>query len=168
VINGDIRLFENRCALELMRCNFIVTRLERNAELEQLVFHVRHVLKNAVLDRAEIMVFQLLAFWRRRTKERASRQQQVRAGLEIVLVDEEIFLLRTEGRENLFRIALEIAQDAKGCIIERLNRAQQWRLRVERMACCCRDARSLVRLRQKASNWKTIISARSRTAFLST
>ncbi len=66
VVHGDIRLVVDRGDLMLGRSHLIVLGLRRHAQLPQLFVDVLHVGRDPLADRPEIMIVQLLAFWRHR------------------------------------------------------------------------------------------------------
>ncbi len=68
-----------------------------DAELEQLFFHVVHVGGDPLLDASEVLVLQLLTLGRRGAHHGPAAQDQVRALVEVIRVDEEILLLRSQG-----------------------------------------------------------------------
>ena len=101
VIGREVGVLEDRRDLVLARGDFVVPRLDRHAELEQLGFALGHAGEHALGDRAEVLVFQFLALGRLGAEERAAGVDQVGPGVEEVLVDQEVFLLRADGREDL-------------------------------------------------------------------
>ena len=79
VIGRDIGFFENRRRLELARRHFVVTGLDRNAELVELKLHFAHERLNASRDRAEVMIFELLALRRLTADQRTAGHDKIRA-----------------------------------------------------------------------------------------
>lgn len=61
MIDGQVRLFEDRRRLVLARSDFIVTRLDPYTEFMELSFISPDESRYALWDRAEVMVFELLA-----------------------------------------------------------------------------------------------------------
>ncbi len=97
--------------------------------------HVGHARQHAFRNGAEVLILQLLALGRLGPEERPPAVQEVGAGVEEVLVDEEVFLLRADGGEHFlgFRVAEEL-QNAERLRRERFHTAKQRRLLVERLA----------------------------------
>ncbi len=102
VIVGEIGVFIDRGDFVLRRCDFVVAGLDGNAELVEFMFGFQHAGQNAFRDAAEIMVFHFLALGRLGAEERAAGVDQVGAGVVEIFVDEEVFLLRTDGGEDFF------------------------------------------------------------------
>ena len=100
VIGGDVRVLEHRRNLVLARRDLVVARLHRHAALVQLGLHLHHVGQHALGDRAEVLVFHLLALGRPRAEERAAGVDQVGPVEEEVPVDEEVFLLGAARRDD--------------------------------------------------------------------
>ena len=131
VVDGDVRLFIDRGALVLVGCHLVVAGLERDAELEALVLEVHHEGQHAILDRAEVMVLKLLALRGSGPEQGAAREQKVGARVVVLLVDQEVFLLGAEGRDDLLRVALEQRQDAESGVVEHGDRTQERRLGIQ-------------------------------------
>ena len=125
----------HRRHLELRRRDLVVAGLGGDAEAPQLAVEIHHEREDPLADRAEVLVLQLLALGRRGAEQRASGEQQVGALLREPPVDEEVLLLRADVREHPARAAVaEPAEDAQGLLAERLLRAQERDLVVERLA----------------------------------
>ncbi len=92
-----------------------MARLHRNAELEQLALDFQHEGQHALRNRAEVMIFELLALRRLGAEQRAAGGEQVGPGEEEVAVDQEVFLLGAGGRrdERAVRLAEQL-QNALG------------------------------------------------------
>src|SRR5262249_22076015 len=83
-------------------------------------------------DGAEILIFQLLALGRRCAEERPTRVDQVGPGVIEILVDEEVFLLWTNSREDLLGVVVaEKAEDAERVNRQSVHRLEQRRFLVE-------------------------------------
>ena len=136
VVGREVRVLEDRRDLVLARGHLVVPRLDRHAELEQLGLGVGHARQHALGDRAEVLVFQLLALGRLGAEERAAGVDQVGPGVEEVLVDQEVFLLRADGGEDLLGVV--VAEQLAGCAGPACDSAsierKQRRLLVERFA----------------------------------
>ena len=123
VVGGEVRVLEDRGDLVLARGDLVVPRLDRDAELEHLGLAVGHAGEHALRDRAEVLVFQFLALRRLRAEERPAAVEQVGPGVEEVLVDQEVFLLRADGGEHLLGLGVaEQPQDAQRLVRQRLHR----------------------------------------------
>ncbi len=124
MIGGEIRVLEDRRDLVLARGDFVVPRLDRDAQLEQLRLAVGHARQHALGDGAEVLVFQLLALGRHGAEQRPAGIDQVGAQVVEVLVDQEVFLLRADGREDLLGVLVaEQLEDAQRLGRERFHRA---------------------------------------------
>ena len=134
VVRGEVQLLELRRELELRWRDLVVARLRRYAELPELPLDVVHEREDAVGDRAEVVVLELLALCGRRAEERAAREDEVGALLPVLLVHEEVFLLRAERARRMAFGASEELHEALQRLVERLHRAQEGRLLVERLA----------------------------------
>ena len=134
VVGGEVGVLEDRRDLVLARGDLVVPRLDRHAELEQLELGLDHAGQDALGDGAEVLVLQLLALGRLGAEEGAAGVDQVGPGVVEVLVDQEVFLLGADGGEHLRRVGAEELEDAQGLLRERLHRAEQRRLLVERLA----------------------------------
>jgi len=66
--------------------------------------HLIHKIKHPLFDSAEVLVFKLLPFRRRRAYERAAGHDQVLPEVVIILIDKEILLLRAAGRIYFFDV----------------------------------------------------------------
>ena len=97
----DVRVLEDRGELELARGHLVVTRLDRDAELAQLVLGIHHEGENALGDRAEVVLVELLALGRLGAEERAARRVEVGTLEEVLLVDQEVLLLGADRREDV-------------------------------------------------------------------
>ncbi len=135
MIGGDVGAFEHRRDFELAGGHFVVARGDRNAEDEQLTLELEHERLHASRDHAEVVILELLPFRRLGAEQGAARVQQVRARVEEVLVDQEVFLLaagvRRDRRDGLVAEQLE---DARGVRAERGRGAEHRGLGVERFA----------------------------------
>ena len=134
VVRADRRRLEHRGHLELGRGDLVVAGLGRDAQPPQLAIEIHHERQDPLADRAEVLVLELLALGRRGPEQGPSGEQQVGPLLGQPAVDEEVLLLRTDRREHaLGSIVAEPAQHAQGLLAERLLRAQERDLVVERL-----------------------------------
>ena len=135
VVRGDVRRGKNRRKLVLAGSDLVVLGLGIDAELPELLVQLFHEGLDAGLDRAEIMVVQLLALGRGSTEERAAGINQVPALQIHVAVNEEILLLGSGVRHHPLDIRVaEQRQDPHGLAVQRLHAAQQRRFLVQRLA----------------------------------
>ena len=115
--------------------DLVVAGLDRHAELGQLLLGLEHAREHALGDRPEVVVVELLALRRLGAEQRAAGGHEVRALEVVLLVDQEVLLLGADRREHVRhgRVA-EQRQRADGAARQRVHRAQQRDLLVERLA----------------------------------
>ncbi len=125
MVRGDVGLFVNRRDFVLAGRNFIVARFGRNAQLEELFLHVVHEGGNALLDAAEVLILELLAFRRRRADDRPAAQDEILTLVVVIHVDQEILLFGTEIRVNLLHVfGAQQLEHAGGALAQRADGAQ--------------------------------------------
>ncbi len=108
--------------------------LDRHAELVELSLGLMHERKDAVRNDAEVLVLKFLALWRLGAEQRAAGRHEVGARKVEIAVDEEVFLLRTGGGGDHRDVGVaEKLQDAASLNIERLHRAENRGLEIERL-----------------------------------
>ena len=135
MVSREVAVLEHRRQLELPRRHLVVPRLGRNPELEQLALALEHEGQHALGNRAEVMVLELLALRRQRSKQRPPGAEQIRPREEEMPIDQEIFLLGARVRNYRRRILMaENFQNPLRLLVQRLHRSQQRRLLVERLA----------------------------------
>ena len=135
VVRADVRVLEDRRDLVLRRRDLVVAGLDRHAELGELLLGLEHAREHALGDRAEVVVVELVALGRLGAEQRAARVDEVGALEVVLLVDQEVLLLRPDGGEHAVRVRVaEQAQRAHGRLRQRVHRAQQRDLVVERLA----------------------------------
>ena len=135
VVGPDRGRLVDRGHLELAGRHLVVAGLGRDAQAPQLAVQVHHEGEDPLADRAEVLVLQLLALRRRGAEQRAPGQDEVGALLGQAAVDQEVLLLGPDVGEHAGRGRVaEPAQDAQRLGAERLLRAQQRDLVVERLA----------------------------------
>src|SRR5258708_15521154 len=100
VIYREVGLLERRSHLELTGRDFVVPGSDRHSELVQLELCFGNAALDALRNSAEVMVLELLPAWRRSTNESTATHHEVRAHREMCAIDEEIFLLGPERRED--------------------------------------------------------------------
>ncbi len=112
VIGCYIGAGENRCKLVLRGRNFVVLRFCKNSELPKLQIQFFHKLMYPRFDDAEIVIVQFLPTRRFGTEQCPPGQHQIRTlGVEF-LVNQEIFLFRTDRWGNA-RDAFALREKAK-------------------------------------------------------
>ena len=96
LIGRDIRDGEDRCQFMLARCDFVMFGLCIDSKLPELAVQFFHEGGNTRLDDTEIMILEFLPFRGFRTDQGASAVDQIRTCEIVLLVDEEILLLRAD------------------------------------------------------------------------
>ncbi len=90
--------------LELGRGHLVVLGFGGDAHLPQLDVKILHEGGNAILDRAEILVFQLLALGGGCAEKRSAAGQEIKALQIVLLFHQEIFLLgANRGGDSAWR-----------------------------------------------------------------
>ena len=114
VVTADVRVLEDRRDLVLVRGHLVVAGLDRHAELVELLLDLEHVGQDALRDRAEVVVVQLVALRRLGAEERAPGGDEVGALEEVLLVDQEVLLLRAHRGEHALGRLRRRAASARG------------------------------------------------------
>ena len=132
VIGGDVHRGIDARELVLRGGDLVVLGLGRDAEPPELLVQLAHESRHARLDRAEIMVVQLLSLGRARAEKRTPGVDQVGALLVNAAVNEEILLLRAGVRAHGggLRVAEEL-QNAQRLDIQRVHTAEKRRFLVD-------------------------------------
>ncbi len=124
VVGGDVGVLVDRSEFVLAGGHFVVAGLHGDAQLEEFAFGVEHAGQDALGDGAEVLVFELLALGGFGAEERAAADGEVRAREVEVAVDEEVFLFRSGGGEDVAGIGVaEDLQHALGLAVEGLHGA---------------------------------------------
>ena len=135
VVAADVRALEHGRDLILVRRDLVVTGLDRHAELAELELGLEHVGQDPLGDRAEVVVVELVPLRRLRAEQRPPARHEVGPLEVVLLIDQEVLLLRPDGREDaLRRLFAEQPQGADRGARQRVHRAQQRDLVVERLA----------------------------------
>ena len=132
VVGREVQLLELRRELELGRSDLVVTGLRRDAELPELLLDVVHEREDAIRNRAEVVIFELLALGGRSAEKRAAGEDEVRALLPVLLVDEEVFLLGAERATGVGLFLAEELHETLEGLVEGLHRTEKRCLLVER------------------------------------
>ena len=103
VISCHICLSIDWSKLMLCRSHFVMLCLGRYTHLPELFIDLAHITTNALAKSTKIVIVQLLTLWRHSTKQGTAGIDQI-LSLEIfIAVDQEIFLLSTDGRNHFLR-----------------------------------------------------------------
>ena len=94
MIDGQIRLFENRGTLELIRGH--------------LVFQFFHESRNPCRDGTEILILQLLILRGRMPHQRTTTQFQIGTGIVQSLIHQKIFLFPSQRGNHSLHVFIEI------------------------------------------------------------
>ena len=124
----------NRCDLMLRRSNLIVLCFCRNTILPQILIELSHEMRNLILDHAEVLIIKLLSLWCRCTKQCTSGQLQVKSLIELILVDQKVLLLWSNGGSYLRRCLTEEFQDTKCLLVNGIHGTKKWCLMIQRLA----------------------------------
>ena len=142
VVGGDVCGAEDRRQLVLCGCDLVVLGLGQHAQLPQFFVQFLHISRHAGLDRAEVMIVQLLTLGRLCAEERAAGVDQIATLFINGFVNQEILLLRADGRDHALGSGVaEELQDAHRLIGKLLHRAQQRGLFVQRLAAVGTEGR---------------------------
>ena len=134
VIRRDVCRRKNRRHLMLAGRNLVVLGLGIDAQLPEFLVQIGHKRLDARTDRTEIVILHFLSLRAHRAEERASGQNQIGALLVILFIDQEIFLLRADGRRHAGNRLAEELQHAAGFLADGLHRAQQRRFLIQNLA----------------------------------
>ena len=135
VVRPDVRVLEDRRDLVLVGRDLVVARLDRHAELGELLLGLEHAREDSLRDRAEVVVVELVPLRRLGSEQRAPGREQVGPFEVVLLVDQEVLLLGAHRREDaLGVIDPEQCQRAHRRAGQRVHRAQQRDLVVQRLA----------------------------------
>ena len=135
VVGADVRVLEDRRDLVLGRRHLVVAGLDRDPELAHFEFGLEHAGQHPLRDRAEVVVVELMALGRLGAEQGAPGRDQVGALEVVLLVDQEVLLLGADrGEDALALLVAEQAQRLDRRARERVHRAQQRDLAVERLA----------------------------------
>ena len=132
VIGRDVGGLMHRSDLELARGHLVVAGLRGNTQAVELILDVLHEHLNPLGDGAEVVVVELLPLGRRRAKQAATGELQVRAERHQGVVHQEVLLLRAAAGVDRGDLGLtEQLQHPAGLAVHGCVRAQQRGLLVE-------------------------------------
>ena len=134
MVDRQVHVLKQRGQFKLRGRHFVVAGLGRDPQSPEFLFHVAHEIKDAGLDGAEIMVFQLLVLGGRGAEKGAPRLDQVRAVQVEVLVNEEVFLFRPQRNGHVFIRKAETLHQLLDGIAQCLAGAQQRSLLIQRVS----------------------------------
>jgi len=135
VVNGQIGFFEHRRDFVLAGRDLVVPGLGRNAQLVKLFLHVVHEGRNPLPNAAEILVFQLLTFGRRRADHGPAAQHQVLTLIVVIHVDQKILLLDSEVDLDFFHaFCPQQFQHPHRALVQGAQRPQKRRFLVQHLA----------------------------------
>ena len=136
VIAGDVAGLEQRRDLVLARRHLVVAGLDRHAEPVQLLLGFGHEGEHPGRDGAEVVILQLLTLGRLGAEQGALADEQVGPLVVQLPVDQEVLLLRAHGGDDAGDacVGAEDPEDAHRLLGERLDRAEQRDLGVQRLA----------------------------------
>ena len=109
-------------------------RLRRNTVLPQILIEFSHEMRNLILNHTEVLIVKLLSLWCRCAKQCTSGQLQVKSLIELILVNQEVLLLRSNGSCYLRRCLTEEFQDTKCLLADCIHRTKKRCLVIQRLA----------------------------------
>jgi hypothetical protein len=125
MIGADVRVLEDRCQLVLVGRDLVMAGLHRHAKLGELTFGVKHVGEDPLRDRAEVVVVEFVTLGGLGPEQGPPGGDQVRPLEEVLLVDEEVLLLRSDGREDPRGVSVTEQLQCPNCRLrQRVHRAQ--------------------------------------------
>ena len=135
VVAGDVGVAVYGGVLVLGGSHLVVLRLGEHTQLPQLHVQLVHKGRHTGLDGAVVVVVQLLSLGRLRAEQGAAAQPQILPAAIVLLVDEEVLLLRAYLGDDVLGLGVaEQPQDAHALLIQRVHGAQQGRFLVQRIA----------------------------------
>ena len=134
LVDGLVDLAIDGGELMLAGGNLVVLSLGGDAERPQLVVQVLHIGRDGGADCAKVVLLELLALAGSGAKERAAGDDQVLALAVGILLDQEVLLLVTHGRNDLLGGLAKECQYTLGLTRERGHGAQQRGLLVQGLA----------------------------------
>ena len=134
VIDSKVRLFVDRCKLELIGSHLVVARFAGNAKLQGFHFQILHKGGDTHRDGAKVVVVHLLVLRTIVTEERAPCHKQIGACCIESFIDKEVFLLPAEIADDLLDVGIEITCHLRCRLIDGLERFLEGRLVVKGFA----------------------------------
>src|SRR5262245_9209422 len=122
MVGRNVGVFIDRCDFVLRRRHFVVPGLDRNAQLVELSFCLKHASQNSFRNCAEVMILKLLALWGLGTKQGSPRVQQIRSRKEEVAVYQKVLLLSARSCRDSSRVWMaEELENALSLLVESLH-----------------------------------------------
>ena len=144
VICRNIYRCIDRCQLMLCRCYLIMLCLGCYTQFPALLVDFFHICGDSLTDSSKIMVIHLLSLRRHGTEKSSSCVNQIFSLEPFLLVNQEIFLLSSNGRSYFFGSCIsEKAKKAKCLCINRFHGTEKRSFLVKCLPCigteCSRD-----------------------------
>ncbi|OPZ77387.1 MAG: hypothetical protein BWY77_01708 [bacterium ADurb.Bin431] len=134
-VRPDIRFRVDGYDLELVGCHLVVAGLGRDPDLVEFGLGILHEGENPLLDRAKVVVLELLPLGRPGAEKGAAGDAQIRTKIVKGLVDEKILLLRADGGDYPSgALGSKEGEHLLRGAVDGLHRAQQGGLFVEGLA----------------------------------
>ena len=126
VVRSDIRGGEDGCQLVLRRRYLVVLRFRQDAKLPKFFVEVSHKRLDSWLDDAEVMIVKLLSLWRLSAEERSSCVYEVLTLIKVLLVNQEVFLFRSNCRSDPRNFLVsEKLQCSQSLFVENFHRLEK-------------------------------------------
>ena len=121
VIDGNVGLLEEGRNFVLSGSDLVVAGADRHAQLVEVALGLHHEGQDALGDDAKILVAEFLSLGRPCPKERAACHKQVLAGKGVVVVNEEVFLLKAGiGYDWQLGVHVKEVKNAPGLVVQSL------------------------------------------------
>ena len=109
--------------------------LRWNTILPQILVQLSHEMRNLILDHAEVLIVKLLSLRCRCAKQCTSSQLQVKSLIELILVNQKVLLLWSNGSSYLRWCLTKQLQDTKCLLVNGIHGTKKWCLVIQRLAC---------------------------------
>ena len=147
-VDCAVRVGEQRSKLVLCRGNLVVLGFCRNAQRPQVVIDFLHEFVDGRSDGAEVMLLKLLALKRSSAEQGAARHDKVLTLHVILLGNQEVLLLCTNGGNHAMAIFAKELQDALSLFVNSAHGTEKRGFLVECFtgvgAECGRDAQHFI------------------------
>ncbi len=135
LVGSEVCGREYRRVLVLRRSDLVMLGLGGYAEPPQMLVEILHIIGNAFLYRAEIVVVKLLPLGSGSAEQRSARENKVLSLIVSRLVDEEVLLFRADGSDNaLCGLVAEQAEYTQSRVGYHVHGSQQRGLFIKRLA----------------------------------
>ncbi len=135
MVYRKVAFFVYRSQLKLVWRHLVVSRLAGYSQFEGTYFEVFHERLHPVRYRSEVVVVHLLVLSAFVAHQRPACKHQVGACRVQSLVYEKVLLFPSQVAANAFHLGVEIPANICRRHIDRVQRPEQRRLVVERLAC---------------------------------